>query len=108
MARLVVPLLNKSLHSSTFLTLWKRAIVSPVQKSSQSSDLTNFRPISVLPLLSKLLERVVYLLICCLSTSLAGYSTQDIDVLLLVMESWRKAIDEGMYTGGIFLDLAKA
>ena len=110
MAKLGAPLLNKSLHSSsyTFPALWKRAIVSPVQKSSQSSDLINFHPISVL---SKMLERVVHqlmahlnkfnLLSVCQFGFRSCYSTQD--VLLCVTESWRKAIDEGMYmyTGAI-------
>ena len=35
-----------------------------------------------------------------------GYSTQD--VLLHVTDKWLKAIDEGKYTGAVFLDLAKA
>ena len=40
--------------------LWKRAIVTPVQKSLKSATLTNFRPISVLSIISKLLEGIVY------------------------------------------------
>ena len=36
------------------------AVVTPIQKSKESMELTNFRPISVLPVLSKVLERVVY------------------------------------------------
>jgi len=36
----------------------------------------------------------------------AGYSTQD--VLLYVTDKWLRAIDEGKYTGAVFLDLAKA
>ena len=59
-AGLIAPLLNRCLSSSVFPTLWKCAVVSPVQKSSQSCELTNFRPISVLPIFSKLLERIVY------------------------------------------------
>ena len=42
----------------------------------------------------------------CQSGFRPGYSTQD--VLLRVTESWKGAIDEGLYTGAIFLDLAKA
>ena len=36
----------------------------------------------------------------------SGYSTQD--VLLHVTDKWLKAINEGKYTGAVFLDLAKA
>ena len=49
-----------SIHSATFPVPWKRAIVTPVQKSLKSPILTNFHPISVLPVKSKLLERIVY------------------------------------------------
>ena len=56
----VVWLFNMSIRSAIFPMLWKRAIVTPVQKSSKSAALTNFCPISVLPVMSKLFERVVY------------------------------------------------
>ena len=79
---------------------WKRAIVTPVQKSLKSAALTNFHPISVLPVMPKLLERIVYDQLMAhinnfdlLSIShygfRPGYSTQD--VLIRVTESWRKA-----------------
>ena len=51
-AGLLAPLLNRCLRSSVFPILWKCAVVSPVQKSSQNFELTNFCPISVLPILS--------------------------------------------------------
>ena len=89
----------------------------PVQKSNQSSSLSNFCPISILPVFSKVLERVVYdqvvnhfnvhnLFSSRQSGFRAGYSTQD--VLLHVSDSWLRAVDTGQYVGAIFLDLAKA
>ena len=76
-----------------------------------------FRPISVLPVLSKVLERVLLnqiqshlikydLLSPHQSGFRSGYSTQD--VLLHVTDKWLKAIDGGKFTGAVFLDLAKA
>ena len=59
MGRLLTRIVNHSI-SSTFPTLWKHAVVTPVQKSKNSSALTNFRPISVLPAFSKILERVIH------------------------------------------------
>ena len=35
-------------------------MVTPIQKTKESNELTNFCPISVLPVLSKVLEHVVY------------------------------------------------
>jgi len=74
--------------------------------SNGSLELTNFRLISFLPVLSKVLERVVhdqlvsYLLkFNLLSDRQSGFhpqhSTQD--VLLHVTDCWRKAIDESLY-----------
>ena len=97
-------------------SLWKRAIVTPIHKGG-ATHLCNYRPISVLPAASKILERVFvnqlssHLLANDLLSSnqsgfRPGYSTQD--VILHMHNLWRKAIDEGNLTGVVFLDLAKA
>ena len=117
MARLVTVLINKCIESSLVPFQWKQATVTPVPKCKQCMSLTSFRPISVLPTLSKVLERVLYnqiqshivrynILCDHQSGFRSGYSTQD--VLLHVTDKWLKAIDEGKYTGAVFLDLAKA
>ena len=88
--------------------------MTPVPKCKQCTSLSHFRPISVLSTLSKVLERVLHnqivshldLLSAHQSGFRSGYSTQD--VLIYVTDKWLKAIDEGKYTGAVFLDLAKA
>ena len=71
----------------------------------------------MLPILSKVLERVLHNQIVShlgkydlhsahQSGFRSGYSTQD--VLLYVTDKWLKTIDEGKYTGAVFLDLTKA
>ena len=57
---LVTRIVNLSITSGIFPDLWKCVVVTPIQKSKDSAELTNFRPISVLPVLSKILEHVVY------------------------------------------------
>ena len=42
MGRLFTVLVNKSISTGRFPKLWKSAIVSPVQKSTDSSAMTNF------------------------------------------------------------------
>ena len=117
MAVLLTKLINKSIRSCTFPDTWKTAVVIPVQKSNQSSSLSNYRPISVLPVFSKVLERVVFNQIVAHFNShhlfsmkqsgfRPGHSTQD--VLLHCSNSWLQAMDAGQYVGAIFLDLAKA
>ena len=79
--------------------------------------MSNFRPISVLPVLSKVLERVVYtqlsyhleannLLPPQQSGFRPGYSTMSL--LLKLLSDWMTVIDKGCYVGAVFLDLRKA
>ena len=49
-------LFNLSLSTGTFPNSWKLAHIVPVPKSGDSADPTNYRPISILSVVSKLLE----------------------------------------------------
>ena len=51
---------NKSLSEGIFLEAMKRADISPLFKSKDNQDSNNYRPISLLLTLSKLLEKIVY------------------------------------------------
>ncbi|GAG77400.1 unnamed protein product, partial [marine sediment metagenome] len=48
---------NLSIFTSVFLSKWKMAKVTPIYKDGDKSDVSNYRPISVLPIISKILER---------------------------------------------------
>lgn len=52
--------INKNLELGTFPDSLKIAKVSPIHKNGSKSDPGNYRPISVLPVLSKIFERVLY------------------------------------------------
>ncbi|XP_038049729.1 uncharacterized protein LOC119723237 [Patiria miniata] len=54
-------IINKSLATGHFPTCFKTALITPVikKKSLDSNDLKNYRPISNLPFMSKVVERVV-------------------------------------------------
>ena len=93
-----------SIYSATFPVLWKRAIITLVQKCSKNSALTIFCPISVLPVMSKLLEKIFHNQLLghintfdLLSISQSGFCPEYSidDVLIHVTKSWRKAIDDG-------------
>ena len=49
MAVLLTRLINESITLHVFPAIWKNAVVVPVKKSVQSSSLSNFCPISILP-----------------------------------------------------------
>ena len=51
---------NLSLSTGIFPDKLKIAKVSPIFKNSEKDLLTNYRPISVLPCFSKILERIMY------------------------------------------------
>lgn len=54
-------LFNASLSLGIFPNLWKRANITPVFKQKQDATLPdNYRPVSLLAMLSKVLERCVY------------------------------------------------
>ena len=56
-------IINLSINSGVFIMKWKCARVIPVLKSKESSRLlpSSYRPISLLPVISKLVERAVQL-----------------------------------------------
>ena len=53
-------LCNKSLLSGIFPDDWKCARVTPLFKQGEASDLNNYRPISVISVIAKVFERIVY------------------------------------------------
>ena len=56
---LILHLVNSSISSLTIPDSWKVVIVTPIHKSGDQQNPGNFRPISILPALSKILEKVV-------------------------------------------------
>ena len=62
MCEIAVPLtklFNESLKAGVFPSQWKRSHITPVHKGGATSDPGNFRPISVVPVLAKILEKIV-------------------------------------------------
>ena len=109
--------LNCSIQSGICPSALKLARVTPVHKSGSASDPNNFRPISVLPIISKLLERhictqlMLYLrsfnlIVSTQSGFRPHHSTESI--LIKMTDDWLEAMDQGLYTGAIYLDLRKA
>ena len=56
----VTHLINLSIKSGVVPSEWKQAKVVPLFKSGNKDDLDNYRPISILPILSKILEKAVF------------------------------------------------
>ena len=55
----IASLFNTSLETSQFRDVWKIARVAPIFKEGNRADGGNYRPISVLPIISRLFEKFV-------------------------------------------------
>ena len=53
-------LFNTSIETSQFPDSWKVARITPIFKDGDKTEKPNYRPISVLPVISKLLEKLVF------------------------------------------------
>ena len=103
-------LLNK-----IFLENLKLADVSPIFKKKDKTFVENYRPVSVLPIVSKIFERIMQKQISdyigkFLSPFLCGYrkgfSTQY--ALLTLTERWKFCLDKKGFAGALLMDLFKA
>lgn len=109
---------NESIKTGIFPTDWKRARVTPLYKNSgERTDPSNYRPISVIPVIAKLIERVVYNQLYkylidnkLLSQYQSGFRSlhSTVTALLEATDSWAWNIDQGLVNSVVFLDLKKA
>ena len=81
----------------------KYAVVTPTHKMEDKTDKTNYRPISVLPNLSKIIDSMFSKFHCGFRK---GFNTQH--CLLTMIEKWCKILDEGDETGAVLTDISKA
>ena len=110
-------LINLSLSTKVFPDRWKTAYILPIPKSGDPAVPSNNRPISLLSVLSKILEKVVCTQLtkyletnCILSPRQYAYrshhSTED--AVLGVVERLVSNIDSGLISSVTTLDLSKA
>ena len=96
---------------------WKNAKVTPIFKAGSEMNIENYRPISVLPVVVKVFERLVHaqlysfllernLLTGSQSGFRPGHSAQDL--VLKVVDDWRGYLDDDEIVGSLFIDLTKA
>jgi hypothetical protein len=96
---------------------WKKARLCPVYKKDDETDRSNYRPISLLSVPSRVLES------CVADTILKHVTENDLltekqwayrkdhstELLLAhLTESWRKAIDQKLVVAAAFIDFRKA
>ena len=111
----ITKILDDSITCSNFPDSLKKADITPAYKKDDRTNKENYRPVSILPSISKLFERNMYDQIYSyihdhLSNYLCGfrkgYNTQH--CLIIMIEKWRKALDERNIAGALLTDLSKA
>ena len=93
----------------------KKGEVTPGFKRGEDTDKTNYRPLSVLPTVSKVIEDLMLVqmeplnntvLHTLISAYRPGYSCQN--VLLYMLNTISEALDKGYYAGAVTTDLSSA
>lgn len=108
---------NFSISSGSFPDLMKKAIVIPLHKKGDKKDPNNYRPISLLSVFSKILEKIIKVRMLkflnkfsLLSELQFGFrekcSTED--ALLCAMNKVYTGMNDGKTVGALFLDISKA
>ena len=110
-------IVNSSLQSGIVPDSMKLARILPLYKSKDHQLLVNYRPISLLPVFSKILEKVVYKkLIGFLDMHKIIYKSQygfrtnhsTIHAVTEFVNNATNSCENGEHTLGVFLDLSKA
>ena len=110
-------LFNKSLREKSFPSYWKEAHVLPLFKKGDPSSPCNYRPVSLLSCVSKVMERIIFkhvynffhknnLFYKYQAGFLPGHST--VFQLLETYHTIVKSIDDGKFCCMVFCDLSKA
>ena len=108
---------NDCLKEGKFPSDWKKAHVVPVHKKGDKQCLKNYRPISLLPICSKIFERLIYNELFTfftdnnlISPNQSGFRPGDscVNQLIAITHEIYKSFDDGLEVRGVFLDISKA
>ena len=110
-------LFNYSLSIGQFPEAWKQANITPTYKKNDPSDPSNYRPISLLSAVGKVLEKLVHkyvfnffhdneIITTLQSAFVPGDST--VNQLIDIYNTFLKALDEGKEVRVVFCDVSKA
>ena len=114
----ITKIFNQSITTGQVPSGWKSSLVVPIPKTSDAlQNPNNYRPISLLSILSKILEKHIYSLIakhlsehCPLSDAQWGFipGRSTVSALLSTVHHWFQLLEDGKEVCAIFLDFKKA
>ena len=97
--------------------MWKEAKVKPLFKTGDKDYINNYRPILILPTISKLIKKWVNInftlflnKFVLLHKSQSGFGAKHSteSALILMVDSWLKALNAGKLIGCVMVDFRKA
>ena len=107
---------NHSIKNSVFPSKWKEAKVVPLHKNGPQEEVNNYRPISILPVILKILEKhlpdSLYSFLHefdLLHKTQSGFRSQHSceTALIHMIDNWLNAIDNGKMIGIVLVDFKK-
>ncbi len=113
----ITKLINLSLETCKFPESWKKANVIPIHKKGDTCKVSNYRPISVLPVISKIAERIVFKYVYnffhvnnVISRNQSGFQPNDstVNQLAFMYHEFCKALDQKKDVRIVFCDVSKA
>ena len=113
----ITHIINLSITQGTFPSIWKQAKVVPLLKKGDPLSAKNYRPVALLPIFSKILEKAVFMQIVEYLDknnllhpnhhgSRSGYSTAS--ALIQMYDQWTQEVDDGKMVGVMMVDLNAA
>ena len=110
-------IINISLLTGVYPDLLKIAKIIPIHKGGSTQDINNYRPISLLSIFDKIIEKLIHKrLYSFLESQNILYHNQfgfrknnsTTNTLIQITKKIKESIDNGKYGCGIFIDLRKA
>ena len=109
--------INLSISSKKFPDYWKDAKIIPLHKKDDLLNPKNYRPVAILPIFSKVLERSIF-------NQISKYLTENsllhpnhhayrpshntTSALIQMYDTWVGAVDDGELSGACLLDMSAA
>ena len=113
----VTHIINLSITTGTFPNKWKVSKVVPLHKKDDILNPENYRPVSIIPVMSKILERVVFSQVLrylkdndLLNPNHHAYRDKHstTTAMLQMLDGWLQAVETGQMAGVCMLDMSAA
>ena len=105
---------NNDISNTTFFENAKTATVRPIFKKGDRTEIKNYKPVSLLNIFTKIYERFIHENVTIVDTVLSKFISayrkpySSNHVLVRLIESSKKSLDQKKFVGAVLMDLSKA